>query len=74
VELRIKSTDLVTTIDGVPVRLWECTTRASVPVKVFIHRIAVHKSQDSIEFDRELDEQLPPRQMAAPCTNLEFPN
>jgi hypothetical protein len=36
--------------------------------------LALYRVVDSIEFDRELDEQLPPRQMAAPCTNLEFPN
>lgn len=59
-ELQIKATDQITTLDGVPVRVWEGHTASGIPCKVFIHRIAVHKDEDAAEFDRELREQLPP--------------
>ncbi len=58
--MTIEATDQLTTMDGVPVRLWEGTTEAGTPCKVFVHRIAVHKSQDAAQFDKELKEQLPP--------------
>lgn len=59
-QLLIESTDKVTTMDGVPVRLWLGTMESGLEVKVFVHRIAVHKSQDCAQFDKELAEQLPP--------------
>jgi hypothetical protein len=59
-KIMIESTDQVTDFDGVPVRLWEGTTEAGTPCKVFIHRIAIHKDHDADQFSRELAEQLPP--------------
>jgi hypothetical protein len=59
-KITIESTEMVTELDGVQVRLWEGTTEAGTPCKVFVHRVAVHKSQDSAEFDRELNETLQP--------------
>jgi hypothetical protein len=44
----------------VPVRLWEGITEDGVRCKVFVHRVAVHESQDSSRFERELAEQMPP--------------
>jgi hypothetical protein len=58
--IMIESTDALTTIDGVPVRLWEGTTEDGIPCKVFVHRIAVHNEQDASTFDVRLQEQLPP--------------
>lgn len=58
--LMIESTDALTSLDGVPVRLWEGTTEDGIPCKVFIHRIAVANEQDASTFDRQLKEQLPP--------------
>ena len=58
--IQIESTDLLTTMDGVPVRLWNGTTEGGVPCKVFVHRLAVAAFEDAEQFDRELAEQLPP--------------
>jgi len=59
VKISIEATDKLTRIDGVPVRLWEGITENGVKCKVFVHRIAVHKDEDSEQFEQELVEQLP---------------
>jgi hypothetical protein len=59
-KIAIESTDVITRIDGVPVRLWEGVTEDGIPCKVFVHRIAVRDDQDSARFEKELAEQLPP--------------
>lgn len=59
-QVQIESTDKLTTIDGVPVRVWNGVTAEGTPCLVFVHRIAVHKDHDSSQFERELQEQLPP--------------
>lgn len=59
-KITIESTDSITRIDGVPVRLWEGRTEAGTLCRVFVHRIALHESQDADQFDAELTEQLPP--------------
>lgn len=63
-EIMIKSTDELTTIDGVPVRVWRGTTERGAGCLVFVHLIAVAEEQDRSEFQRELKEQLPPAQLA----------
>jgi hypothetical protein len=59
-KIQIESTDQLTHIDGVPVRLWTGHTERGVPCKVFVHRVAVRDDVDSVQFDLELAEQLPP--------------
>lgn len=59
-ELIIKATEQLTSVDGVPARVWKGTTASGVECIVFVHRIAVHNDADSSEFERELAEQLPP--------------
>jgi hypothetical protein len=59
-QILIDSTDQLTTVDGVPVRAWKGTTDDGVECMVFVHRIAVHKSQDQARFQAVLLEQLPP--------------
>lgn len=58
--ITITSTDQLTHMDGVPVRVWNGVTEKGVRCKVFVHRIAVHESADAEQFDRELKEELPP--------------
>ena len=58
--ITIESTEHLTTIDGVEVRLWEGVTEDGVRCKVFVHRLAVHDDDDSSRFDAELARQLPP--------------
>jgi hypothetical protein len=58
--LTITSTDEITELDGVPVRLWNGVTEGGIPVLVFVHRLAVHESQDQAAFERELMACPPP--------------
>lgn len=59
-QITIESTEKLTTIEGVPCRLWKGTTAAGIECHVFVHRIAVHNAADSQQFDKQLKEQLPP--------------
>jgi hypothetical protein len=58
--IQITPTNKITTLGEVPVRLWEGVTDQGVKCKVFVHRIAVHESEDSSAFERTLREQMPP--------------
>ena len=59
-KMTITATGQVTDINGVAVRVWEGVTEGGVACKVFVHRVAVHREQDSSQFERELLEQAPP--------------
>lgn len=61
-QLQIESTDLITSMDGVPVRLRKGRTADGMPCKVFVHRVFVlsHNDYDCEAFERDLQEQLPP--------------
>lgn len=59
-KLTIVATDQLTNLIGVPCRVWRGQTKTGVECLVFVHRIAVLKSDDTTEFDRTLQEQLPP--------------
>lgn len=59
-ELHLTSTDQITHIDGVAVRVWEGVTAAGTRCKVFVHRIGVADTEDLSHFERELQECLPP--------------
>lgn len=69
-KIQIEATDKVTTMDGVPVRLWEGTTESGVPCKVFVHRLAVHKNDDAAQFEAELAEQMPPARPPIPLSMI----
>lgn len=57
--ITIEPTDQVTDLDGVRVRVWRGVTESGVPCTVFVHRLAVRYDQDTEQFDRELQEQIP---------------
>lgn len=59
-QIQIESTDQLTSLDGVPARVWKGVTAGGVECFVFVHRIAVAKQADSSQFEKELSEQLPP--------------
>ena len=59
-QIAIESTDQLTTMDGIPVRVWKGITAQGVECVVFVHRIAVHTDADAGAFERKLKEQLPP--------------
>lgn len=54
--IMIESTDVLTTVNGVLVRLWAGETDDGIPVKVFIALIAVDREEDTTAFDRDLKE------------------
>ncbi len=56
----IQSTDKLTTMDGVPVRVWNGVTERGVRCFVFVHRLAVAADQDTAAFEAELKEQKEP--------------
>jgi len=60
-KIAIISTDKLTEIDGVPVRLWEGVTESGIECKVFVHRVAA-LNKDSAQFEKELKAQLLPGQ------------
>lgn len=59
-QVQLKSTDKVVTLNGVPARIWEGHTAAGVPCHAYVTRIAVHESLDASEFERELQQHKPP--------------
>lgn len=59
-QMMIESTGKITSIDGVPVRVWKGVTAGGVACFLFIHRIAVATDADSSEFEAELAAQAHP--------------
>ena len=52
--LTLESTDVVSSIDGKPARVWKGRTEAGAECLVFVARIAVDERQDAREFEEEL--------------------
>lgn len=64
-KLTIESTDKLTHIDGVAVRVWNGVTEKGTKCLVFVHRVAVAETEDATDFERELSEQLEPGRTVA---------
>lgn len=62
--IQIESTDIVTSIDGVPVRLWEGTTEGGISCQVYVHRLAVRDGEHQEMAD--LREQVQPAELQVP--------
>jgi hypothetical protein len=60
IESTNRITELITPSGVVPARLWEGTTDSGIPIQVLVTRIAVHRHEDTAQFERELLEQHPP--------------
>ena len=60
IQMTIETTDQIVDLDGVPVRVWKGVTASGIECLVFVHRIAVHQSNDQKQFEKELLEQSPP--------------
>lgn len=63
-EIIIKSTDMVTTVDGALARLWVGTTAKGIACGVYVTRLAVHEAADAAEFEKELLTMPAPREVA----------
>jgi len=59
-KITIENTTKIVEVSGVPARIWEGHTDSGIAVRCFVTRIAVHKSQDCSQFERELQETRPP--------------
>jgi len=57
----LRQTSQITTLNGVPARIWEGTTERGVPIACFITRVAVQKDADTEQFEAELREEEPPK-------------
>jgi hypothetical protein len=60
-KVTLESTSKIVEINGVPARVWEGKTESGIDVHCFITRVAVHKDDDTSQFERELKENTPPR-------------
>ena len=56
----LESTEVLTQVDGVPVRVWKATTESGLECVAYVARLAVHQDADARELERELQEIPPP--------------
>lgn len=59
-KLQIESTTKIVHINGVEARVWEGSTESGIQVICFVTRVAVRRTEDLSEFERELTECAPP--------------
>jgi hypothetical protein len=53
----IESTEKITSLNGVPARIWEGYTQSGIKIHCFIARVAVSEDEKDIEqFEKELKE------------------
>ena len=60
-----EATDVITTIDGQPARIWRATTENGVPCMLFVSMIAVDRDADVSQFEAELQSVPAPRELQA---------
>jgi hypothetical protein len=54
-KILMESTPHIVTVDGVECRVWNAVTDNDIQCFVFVHRIAVHNSDDQREFSDLFD-------------------
>lgn len=59
-EISIRNTTRIVQVNGIDCRVWEGVTASGIKVQCLIPRIAAIKGEDLSEFERELQECLPP--------------
>lgn len=55
-KVTLESTTQMTTLNGIPARIWEGHTESGIPVHAYITRIAVDAKEDTTQFEQELQE------------------
>jgi hypothetical protein len=60
--ITITSTNQITTLAGVPVRVWKGVTERGIACHVFVHRLAVAEESDCSQFEAELSAQAAPEE------------
>jgi hypothetical protein len=59
-EIIITSTDQMTHLEGVAVRVWDGVTAQGTACKVFVHYMTASDTRDTTRFEQELQDRLPP--------------
>lgn len=59
-KITIESTDRLTFVNGTQVRAWKGVSERGVACIVFVANIAVEKTSEHAQFERELKETMPP--------------
>jgi hypothetical protein len=59
-KLTLESTTRMVEINGVPARIWEGQSESGIHVVAAITRVAVERSEDTSQFEAELEECRPP--------------
>jgi hypothetical protein len=59
-KMRIEATGLLTTIDGVPARLWIGVTAGGIPCRVYLCGLEARAEDDVERLEREMFDTLPP--------------
>ena len=59
-KITLENTTRIVTVNGVPARIWEGMTASGVRVHAFITRIAVASTDDTTQFEAELQESRAP--------------
>lgn len=62
-QITITSTECLTRVDGVLVRVWEGTTAQGLPCRVLVHRLLAAATGDPAAFAAEVQATLPPGQL-----------
>ena len=65
-DIKLKSTSKIVSMDGTPARVWEGQTKSGIPIHAFISRIAVDQDEDVSDFEAELQETQEPNITSLP--------
>ena len=60
-KIELHSTRQIVEFNGVHCRVWEGTTAGGIKLTAFVARVAVERTDDTREFERELHETTQPR-------------
>lgn len=58
-KMRMEATKQLTTVDGVPARIWIATTAGGVPCLIWVCKIEARADDDVEKLEREMHETLP---------------
>lgn len=59
-KITLQNTTKIVEVNGVPARIWEGHTESGIPCHAFITRVAVLGTEDTAQFDRQLQETKAP--------------
>lgn len=60
-KITLESTDKIVALNGAPARIWQGHTESGVPCHAYISLIGVDGTEDTSQFERELQAHAAPR-------------